>query len=272
MGPDTVFLPVLEESLMFTRHLSGERNVGELLVVKTVRYDQVVPIANLTHLSIPVRVRGTGKPRGPDAAGGGIGNNVQPPPRYRVQGDECVRVRNANRQDFQRDDPNAEVLIQIKWPDNHPDDVDLWVEDPNGEVVWYKSLRSGLMKLDRDDRGNWGEYCVEVDGTWIRNPLNQETVSVRGIVPGEFVVNIHHYNATGNEDVPVEVKVEDLNPVATPVFYTTLHLDHKGQELTAVRFKMNEEGRILDVVTDQPKALVKRYTDRVCAARNYRNC
>jgi len=64
MGPDTVFLPVLEESLMFTRHLSGERNVGELLVVKTVRYDQVVPIANLTHLSIPVRVRGTGKPRG----------------------------------------------------------------------------------------------------------------------------------------------------------------------------------------------------------------
>ena len=201
-------------------------------------------------------------PGAPEVAGGEIGNNVpapqQDPPQVSA-GIECAPVpeANVNRQDRQPDDRNAEVLIQIKWPDNHPDDIDLWVEDPNGEVVWYKSLRSGSMKLDRDDRGSFGEACVQVDGVWSRNPLNQETVSIRGIVPGEFVVNIHHYLATGTAEVPVQIKIEDVNPVTTPVFYVTLLLDHTGQELTAVRFNMDEEGRVLDLVTDQPKALVR---------------
>ena len=31
---------------------------------------------------------------------------------------------------------------------------------------------------------------IEVAGRRIANPLNQEVVSIRGIVPGEFVVNV----------------------------------------------------------------------------------
>ncbi len=31
-------------------------------------------------------------------------------------------------------DPKAEFLITMSWPDNHPDDVDLFVEDPLGNV------------------------------------------------------------------------------------------------------------------------------------------
>ena len=31
---------------------------------------------------------------------------------------------------------NAEVLISVNWPDNHPDDVDAVVEDPQGGLVW----------------------------------------------------------------------------------------------------------------------------------------
>jgi hypothetical protein len=95
-----------------------------------------------------------------------------------------------------------------------------------------------------------------VDGQKINNPLNQETVTLRGIIPGEFVINIHHYLANGTEDVPVEVKVEKLNPEVTLVFYTTLQLDHKGQELTAVRFTMDEDGQISDV-NRRPKTLVR---------------
>ena len=90
----------------------------------------------------------------------------------------------------------------------------------------------------------------------INNPLNQETVTIRGIVPGEYVVNVHHYLANGTDDVPVEVKVEKLNPQVALVFYTTLHLDHKGQELTAVRFTMDEKGAITDV-NRRPKTLVR---------------
>lgn len=152
-------------------------------------------------------------------------------------------------------DPKAEVLITMTWPDQHPDDIDMYVEDPNGGVVWYHVKESGLMHLDRDDRGNYRD-TITIDGKKIQNPLNQETVTIRGIIPGEFVVNIHHYLANGIEDVPVEVKVEKLNPEVTLVFYTTLHLDHKGQELTAVRFTMDDEGGIADV-TRRPKTLVR---------------
>ncbi len=152
-------------------------------------------------------------------------------------------------------DPKAEVLITVTWPDGHPDDIDLYVEDPNGGVVWYHVKEAGLMHLDRDDRGNYRD-TITVGGNKINNPLNQETVSIRGIIPGEFVVNVHHYLANGTEDVPVEVKIEKLNPEVTLVFYTTLQLDHKGQELTAARFTMDEEGQISDV-NRRPKTLVR---------------
>ena len=48
----------------------------------------------------------------------------------------------------------AEVLISVQWPNEHPDDVDAVVEDPQGKLVWYHNRDSGLMHLDRDDRGN----------------------------------------------------------------------------------------------------------------------
>ena len=48
----------------------------------------------------------------------------------------------------------AEVLISVQWPDEHPDDVDAVVEDPQGGLVWYHNRDTGLMHLDRDDRGN----------------------------------------------------------------------------------------------------------------------
>ena len=96
-------------------------------------------------------------------------------------------------------DPKAEVLITMTWPDNHPDDIDLYVEDPSGGVVWYHVKESGLMHLDRDDRGNYRDV-ITVDGNKIQNPLNQETVTIRGIVPGEFIINIHHYLANGTDE------------------------------------------------------------------------
>jgi len=33
----------------------------------------------------------------------------------------------------------AEFLITVFWPDNLEDDVDIYVEDPIGNLVWFKS-------------------------------------------------------------------------------------------------------------------------------------
>ena len=79
---------------------------------------------------------------------------------------------------------------------------------------------------------------------------------MRGLIAGEYVVNIHHYLATTPDPVPVSVKVEKLNPKVEVVFYERLFLDHTGDEKTAVRFTVGEDGKITDINT-RPKSLIR---------------
>lgn len=150
-------------------------------------------------------------------------------------------------------DPKAELLITVNWPDNNPDDVDTYVEDPSGNVVWYHLREAGLMHLDRDDRGMFKDVII-VNGTEIQNPLNQESVSIRGLADGEYVVNIVHYIATGADPLPVSVKVEKLNPVVKVVYYGTVDLGGTGDEKTVVRFTLT--GDEISDVNNRPKSLV----------------
>ncbi|WP_051469670.1 hypothetical protein [Chelativorans sp. J32] len=152
-------------------------------------------------------------------------------------------------------DLKAEMIVTVSWPDNHPDDVDTYVEDPAGNVVWYHAREAGLIHLDRDDRGNYRDTIV-VNGERIQNPLNQENVTFRGILPGEYVVNIYHYIANSTDDLPVTVKVEKLNPQLQVIYYGTLMLNHRGHERTAVRFTLDEEGNVSDV-NEREKSLVR---------------
>jgi len=141
---------------------------------------------------------------------------------------------------------NADYIITVNWPDNHPDDIDMYVQDPGGNIVWYRNLEAGLMSLDRDDRGLFKDTMV-FNGTRVENPLNQENVTLRGVVPGEYVVNIYHYVATGVDPVNVTVTVQKLNPVLKVIYYGALTLDQRGQEVTVVRFTLDEEGNASDL-------------------------
>ena len=86
---------------------------------------------------------------------------------------------------------NADMIITVSWPDLMPDDIDTYVEDPAGNVVWYHKREAGLVHLDRDDRGNFRD-TIFVNGKEIQYPLNQETVTIRGIIPGEYVINVYY--------------------------------------------------------------------------------
>jgi|TARA_B110000438_G_C15797474_1_gene643529 hypothetical protein len=151
---------------------------------------------------------------------------------------------------------NADFIITITWPDEHPDDIDTYVEDPSGNVLWFHSKEVGLMHLDRDDRGNYKDTII-VEGKKIRNVLNQETVTIRGIVAGEYVVNIYHYLATGVEDVPVKVKIEKIHPQVTVMFYQTYLLTGKGDQITAARFVLDNEGKVLEINRKQKNLIEK---------------
>jgi hypothetical protein len=140
-------------------------------------------------------------------------------------------------------DPKAEYIITITWPDNNPDDIDAWVEDPNGNLIWFRNREAGLVHLDRDDRGVVND-TITVNGEEIQNPLNQEVVTIRGVVPGEYVVNVHYYASVTGLPVAVTVKVAKVNPALEIVYYGQTLLEEKGDEKTAVRFEIDKSGRV----------------------------
>jgi hypothetical protein len=149
----------------------------------------------------------------------------------------------------------AEFIITMTWPDNHPDDIDLYAEDPLGNIVWYHVREAGFLVLDRDDRGS-ANNAVVVGGRKITSPIRQETVSIRGIIAGEYTVNVHYFLASLGGPVPVVVQVEKINPTVEVISHDTLTLNRMGEEKTAVRFRLAADGHVIDV-NHREKSLIQ---------------
>ncbi|MGR8920499.1 MAG: hypothetical protein ACU85V_12855 [Gammaproteobacteria bacterium] len=151
-------------------------------------------------------------------------------------------------------DPKAEFIITTTWEEGSPDDVDTWVEDPDGNLIWFNSPSLGLMHLDRDDRGMTNDMLL-VNGEEVINPLNQEIVTIRGFVEGEYVVNLHYYKSETDSPVTASVSVAKVNPSLEVVYFGNVELERQGTEATAVRFRVNKDGSI-GRVTTLPKSIV----------------
>jgi len=154
-------------------------------------------------------------------------------------------------------DTKAEFIITLDWPDNHPDDLDLFVQDPAGNIAWYRHREAGFLTLDRDDRGGANDFIL-VNGLKIPSPIREEIVSVRGLIPGEYTVNVSHFQAVSGQPVEATVKVQKLNPTAQVIFDDKVTVDHTGDEKTAVRFKLDAAGKVVDVMR-RPKSLLATF-------------
>lgn len=150
----------------------------------------------------------------------------------------------------------AEYIITVSWPDLNPNDIDAWVQDPGGNLVWFRAREAGLMHLDRDDRGLANDTIV-INGKQISNPLNQEVVTLRGIAAGEYTINVHYYDSKDVQPVEVTVSVIKVNPRAEVVYYGQVSVARKGDEATAVRFTLLPDGGVTHINT-LPKTLVER--------------
>src|SRR6195256_6786381 len=126
-------------------------------------------------------------------------------------------------------DSKAEFIVTMDWPDSHPDDLDLFVQDPAGNIAWYRHREAGFLTLDRDDRGGTNDFII-VNGKKIASPIREEIVTVRGIIPGEYTVNVSPFQAPPGQPVAASVKVQKLNPTAQVIFDDKVMLDHTGEE------------------------------------------
>ena len=135
----------------------------------------------------------------------------------------------------------AEYIITVDWQDNLPDDVDIWVQDPNGEIVSYLKKDAGWLHLDRDDQGIINDVVI-INNKEVIYPINREVVTLRGIIPGEYVVNLYLYEHKSKEPVEAKIIIEKVNPSLKLVYFNNTVLETKDTELTIARFNLDAKG------------------------------
>jgi len=166
----------------------------------------------------------------------------------------------AKREDFDR---KAEFIVVMEWDKERQDDIDLYVQDPSKDIVHFRNARVNFMHLDKDDLGKRNDRII-VNGVERFVKINREVVTIRGIVPGEYIVNVHYYsdysehgNYTREPMSPLEVKVavHKVNPYSI-VWEGIKYFKRRGQEETFIRFTMDKDGKVKPTFRFLKKSMV----------------
>jgi hypothetical protein len=134
-------------------------------------------------------------------------------------------------------EPPGNVIVEARWPDELDTDVDLWVQAPGDVPVGYSNKGGKIFNLLRDDLGR------RADATG----MNYEISYSRGLIAGEYTVNVHLYRNAAGGSVPVKVVVSTKRGVQDPVrqvVASQVQLVREGQEITVYRFRLDDQGRL----------------------------
>ena len=170
----------------------------------------------------------------------------------------------AKKKDFDR---NAEFVVVMEWDKEAKGDIDLYVEDPLGAKCSFRQTVANFMHLDKDDLGSANDTVVNADGTISTVKINREVITIRGIIAGEYTINVHYYSErdysrVGNamrkkksKEVTVKIELHKVNPY-TIMWIGEKTFHSKGQEETFVRFRLDKDGTVLSPFTFEKKKFV----------------
>ena len=184
----------------------------------------------------------------------------------------------AKKEDFER---KAEFVVIMEWDHDQPDDIDLYVQDPMQTKAHFRLPIANFMYLDKDDLGFANDVVKSVDGTITKVNINREVVTIRGIIPGEYIINAHYYSEREWTGARLNTNPEDMGDI-TPKTYVQksklndltvkieLHkvnpykiwwvgektFTHRGQEETFLRFTIDSEGNQIGAFTYEKKKFV----------------
>ena len=130
----------------------------------------------------------------------------------------------------------GQYAVTVTWPDR-PDDIDTYVRDPQGGIVWFGSTQVDAMQLEHDDLGT-------SDSGYGAGRPNTERVVIRQSTPGEYVANVQYYDARDKGPVPVTVELWDLRGNDRLLLTRTVTVSWPGDERTAFRFRLDQHGQL----------------------------
>lgn len=141
----------------------------------------------------------------------------------------------------------AAYTLVMEWPAKSNDDMDLWASDSAGHVVGFKRREGGegsLMNLNHDNLG----HSQNQQGTDLET--NQEVIAIRGITPGEYIVNCHVYRKQDGTPTPVMIKLVKMKPHAEIITKTNMMVT-AGDETTFFRFTLDKDSKVSNINTMQ---------------------
>jgi transcriptional regulator of met regulon len=149
-------------------------------------------------------------------------------------------------------DVKGAYIITVTWDENFDDDVDTYVLDPEGKLVFFQRREDGLMHLDRDDLGKRNDTVSTQFGQIVYKE-NREIVTLRGTSRGEYVVNVHLYrrnDAQNTKPIEVTIQLDKISPTYTPIIQKKVILLNNGDEKTGFRFVVNDKGEVTSTSFD----------------------
>ena len=165
----------------------------------------------------------------------------------------------AKKEDFNR---RAEFVVVMEWDHDAKGDIDLYVEDPTNKQVSFRYHNHNYMHLDKDDLGAMNDTVVNADGSISTVKINREVVTIRGIIKGEYVVNGHYYSLRSYDkinppkpNITVRVELHKVNPYSI-LWIGEKQFNHRGQEETFLRFRLDQDGNVLKPFTFEKKKFV----------------
>jgi len=166
----------------------------------------------------------------------------------------------------------AEFIITMSWPSSSRDDIDLYLKDPADNMVYFRQKDKGLNNLDRDDLGTSNDVVSTVSGD-VFYRLNEEHITIREIIPGQYIVNAHWYAKSTvttrmdngemyqpSDNVPVTIKIEKLNPYQL-IYVGTKVLNYQGDETTFLRFTLDDDAKVVET-NDLPFKMTQKLSGR----------
>jgi hypothetical protein len=131
------------------------------------------------------------------------------------------------------------LIVQLRWDLARKADIDLYLRDPDGILVWFNHKVDGGSALLRDDQGP-----VVTPGS-----NNSELSTIYGLKPGEYVITAEFYSAHEDVVLPVSYGVTATlmghdGPSTIVDVTDTLHT--VGEESTVARFKLDDKGQLVD--------------------------
>ena len=149
---------------------------------------------------------------------------------------------------------NNLVLISMAWSTDV--DIDLHVQLPDKRKVWFSSREAPPVHLDVDVVG-WRHYEDDFGSELLKD--NEEIVSIREIVSGEYLVSAHYFS---HHNIPTEVTITIQNvKLGTVVLSETKTVQNPGIETHFCRFTLTRTDtgfKIEDVSTNNPAYFIGR--------------